>query len=271
MMNKNGNFIVFLFNFEDVSNYNDANSFNPRGRDVTLTKKLIGKTFSVEKGANQGANLIRAAEDFATENGVKLKSLTFSNGNEVLATHTITEQTDKQLKMTFTDHKIDLKNGSGAVVVPQVGIYTYTTPYDLANKYHFLRPDADLKAALDRELPDLIPNNEPITFKHQAIKVQGNCIIKLFYYSESAQPMGPNYHITKFGQPISYALDEEAVKAFTYEIILDNPTNIQYWFDYWIEATAHVPLASGNLVEVDKTRLMYGTGDIVSLGTLYNE
>ena len=93
----------------------------------------------------------------------------------------------------------------------------------------------------------------------------------MFYYNDRAEPVTPKiilYHIWK---QLSYALNQSKIKELTPSTILHNDTNIIYQFDFWVDATTHVPLGAGNIDEVDKTKLVYGMGDVIQIGALYNE
>ncbi|HHX70509.1 MAG TPA: hypothetical protein GX708_20955 [Gallicola sp.] len=128
-----------------------------------------------------------------------------------------------------------------------------------------------VRAFRDTIVAPEISTSQPITFTPQAIRLKGTCVIKLFYYNDRAEPVTPKLYSTTFGEQLSYALNQSEVKALTPSTILHNESNIIYQFDFWVDATTHVPLGAGNIDEVDKTKLVYGVGDIIQIGALYNE
>lgn len=259
--------------FWDISDYRDPALFNQKGIDRTLTDELVFKSIKLEKGSNKGLELINAAKVFAAGNGVKLKSLKYTDsGQEVKPGDPLdgSSGTEIYLDMLFEDHKIDIKNSAGGVVIPQVGIYTYTTPLDLANKYKFLKAEG-MVAQEDSDFPLPISNNSEIGFSKLAIQLKGHIIIKMFYYDEDANPMPVKNYEADFGNELSYTLDQSEIKALTPLTILHNASNIIYQFDWWVDATTHVPLDAGHIDEVDKTKLVYGMGDVIQIGALYNE
>ena len=93
----------------------------------------------------------------------------------------------------------------------------------------------------------------------------------MFYYNEDANPMPVKNYEADFGNELSYTLDQSKIKALTPLTILHNASNIIYQFHYWVDATTHVPLGAGHIDEVDKTKLVYGMGDVIQIGALYNE
>ena len=126
-----------------------------------------------------------------------------------------------------------------------------------------------MKAYYDRTTLTEMPLNDPITFAYNGIRLEGKCIIKLFYYSETGAPLGPYYYPTTFGEQLQYALNEPGVIALQHAYVNHNST--RYAFNYWVDATTHVPLGAGNIPRTDMTQRVYGDGLVIQLSTLYNQ